>query len=132
MIDLRFLDASTANIVLDIFVDGGVQDIRVGGVSLTGFSPFAGFAAGEDDVPVEEADLEAFSDVVFAIGVEPSSGTAEYLFDVERGRVVSSSQQSTVRTRWRLQTPDATTGEPTGFELALDIDRRADFRSLDD
>lgn len=94
-------------------------------------SLFAGFAAGEDDLPVEEADLEAFSDVVFAIGVEPSAGTAEYLFDVERGRVISTSQQSTVRTRWRLQTPDATTGSPTGFELTLDIDRRADFRYLD-
>jgi hypothetical protein len=94
-------------------------------------SLFAGFAAGEDDVPIEEADLEAFSDVVFAIGVEPSSGTAEYLFDVEQGRVVSTRQQSAVRTRWILQTPDPSTGETTGFELTLDIDRRADFRHLD-
>lgn len=93
-------------------------------------SLFAGFAAGENDVPIEEADLEAFSDVVFAIGVEPSTGTAEYLFDVERRHVISSDQQSTVRTRWILQTPDGTTGEPTGFELTLDIDRRAEFRHL--
>ena len=91
-------------------------------------SLFAGFAAGENDVPVEEADLEAFADVVFAIGVEPSTGTAEYLFDVQRGRVVSTSQQSTVRTRWVLQTPDEATGEPGGFELTLDINRRAEFR----
>ena len=94
-------------------------------------SLFAGFAAGENDVPVEQADLEAFSDVVFAIAVEPSTGTADYLFDVERGRVVSSSQQSTVRTRWLLQTPDQSNGEPSGFELTLDIMRRADFRHLD-
>lgn len=94
-------------------------------------SLFAGFAAGEEDIPIEEADLEAFSDVVFAIAVEPSEGTAEYLFDVERGRVVSTSQQSTVRTRWLLRTPDGTTGEASGFELVLDIDRRADFRHVD-
>lgn len=94
-------------------------------------SLFAGFAAGEDDIPLEEADLEAFSDVVFAIGVQPSTGTAEYLFDVESGRVVSTSQQSTVRTRWLLQTPDDATGEPAGFELTLDINRRADFRHID-
>lgn len=94
-------------------------------------SLFAGFAAGENDVPVEEADLEAFSDIVFAIAVEPSTGQAEYLFDVDRGRVVSSSQQSSVRTRWLLQTPDETTGEPSGFELTLDIDRRANFRYLE-
>lgn len=93
-------------------------------------SLFAGFAAGENDVPIEEADLEAFSDVVFAIGVEPSSGTAEYLFDVEQGRVVSTRQQSAVRTRWVLQTPDQSTGETTGFELTLDINRRAEFRYL--
>lgn len=91
-------------------------------------SLFAGFAAGENDVPVEEADLEAFADIVFAIGVEPSTGTAEYLFDVEKGRVVSTSQQSSVRTRWVLQTPDESTGEPGGFELTLDIERRAEFR----
>ncbi len=94
-------------------------------------SLFAGFAAGESDVPVEQADLEAFSDVVFAIAVEPSIGMADYLFDVERGRVVSTSQQSTVRTRWLLQTPDESTGESTGFELTLDINRRADFRYVD-
>ena len=95
-------------------------------------SLFAGFAAGENDVPVEQADLEAYSDVVFAIAVEPSTGTADYLFDVEHGRVISSSQKSTVRTRWLLQTPDQTTGEPSGFELTLDIIRRADFRHLDE
>ena len=94
-------------------------------------SLFAGFAAGEDGVPVSEADLEAFADVVFAIGVEPSTGTAEYLFDVENRHVVSTTQQSTVRTRWLLQTPDETTGEPSGFELTLDINRRAEFRHLD-
>jgi hypothetical protein len=93
-------------------------------------SLFAGFAAGENDVPVEEADLESFSDVVFAIGVEPSTGTAEYLFDVERRHVVSTDQQSTVRTRWLLRTPDGTTGESTGFELTLDINRRAEFRHV--
>lgn len=93
-------------------------------------SLFAGFAAGEEGVPLEEADVEAFSDVVFAIAVEPSSGTAEYLFDVELGRVVSTSQQSIVRTRWLLRTPDESTGEASGFELVLDIDRRADFRYL--
>ena len=47
------------------------------------------------------------------------------------GRVVSTSQQSTVRTRWLLQTPDESTGESTGFELTLDINRRADFRYVD-
>lgn len=94
-------------------------------------SLFAGFAAGEDDAPVSEADLEAFSEVIFAIGVEPSTGTAEYVFDVERGRVVSSDQRSAVRTRWLLQTPDDATGAPTGFELALDIERGAEFRYLD-
>ncbi len=94
-------------------------------------SLFAGFAAGEADVPIEDADLAAFSDVVFAIAVEPSTGAAEYLFDVDEGRVVSSSQHSSVRTRWLLQTPDEATGEPSGFELTLDIVRRADFRYLD-
>ncbi len=93
-------------------------------------SLFAGFAAGEDGVPVDEADLEAFAEVVFAIVVEPSTGTAEYLFDVERHLVVATDQQSNVRTRWLLQTPDAETGDPTGFELTLDINRRADFRYL--
>lgn len=95
-------------------------------------SLFAGFAAGENDVPVDQADLEAFSDVVFAIAVEPSIGTAEYLFDVEQGRVVSTNQQSAVRTRWVLQTPDESIGQPGGFELTLDINRRADFRHLDE
>ena len=74
--------------------------------------------------------MEAYSDVVFAIAVEPSIGAAGYLFDVQRGRVVSTSQQSTVRTRWLLRTPDESTGEPGGFELMLDINRRADFRFL--
>ncbi len=93
-------------------------------------SLFTGFAAG--DGPVDASDLAAFDDVVFAIGVEPSSGTAEYSFDVDRRLVTSSLQQSTVRMVWILQTPDPVDGETTGFELDLEIRRRAEFDLAED
>lgn len=92
-------------------------------------SLFAGFAAGED--PVDESDLAAFAEFVFAIGVQPSSGTAEYLFDADRKLVTSSLQESTVRMVWILQTPDPADGDLSGFELDLEIRRRADFELLD-
>jgi hypothetical protein len=93
-------------------------------------SLFAGFAAGDE--PVDEADLAAFSDVIFAIGVEPSSGSAEYDFDAERKLVTSSLQESTVRMVWILQSPDPVNDETTGFELDLQITQRAEFRLIED
>lgn len=90
-------------------------------------SLFAGFASGESGEPVTQEDLEEYADIVFAIGVQPSTGTATTVFDVDRGRVVSSDQESTVRLVWVLETPDEATGEMSGFTLALEIDRTATF-----
>jgi hypothetical protein len=93
-------------------------------------SLFAGFASGGD--PVDESDLAGFADVVFAIGVQPSTGTAQYRFDVDRKTVTWSLQESTVRMVWILQTPDPVDGETTGFELDLEIRRRAEFDLIEE
>lgn len=90
-------------------------------------SLFAGFASGASGEAVTEEDLAEFADVRFVIGVQPSIGTATTLFDPTAGRVISTDQESTVRLRWILQTPDDQTGEITGFELMLDITQTAEF-----
>lgn len=93
-------------------------------------SLFADFASGQAGRELTESDLEQFSEVRFVINVQPSTGTAQTLFDVTAGRVVSSIQSSQVTLKWSVDTPDPS-GGITGFELNLEIDQRADFTLLD-
>ncbi len=74
-----------------------------------------------------EAELQALSGVLFSISVQPSSGTSEYLFDVDNQVVVSSSQESNVELVWVLRIPDTDSVTGTGFEFRMEIARKAEF-----
>lgn len=123
LVDVQEMDGSEVLVIESITeTDGFELDFSEVFQSL-----FAGFASGESGEPVTDEALAEFADVRFTIGVEPSIGTATTLFDPVAGRVLSSEQNSTVRLRWILQTPDDETGEITGFELMLDITQTAQF-----
>ena len=74
-----------------------------------------------------EAELQALSEVVFSISVQPSSGTSEYLYDVQNQVVVSSRQESIVELVWVLRVPDTDSVTGSGFEFRMEIARRAEF-----
>ena len=94
-------------------------------------SLFAGFASDESGGEPTEAALDQYAEIRFVVDVQPSTGVAETLYDLERRQVVSSDQDSSVELEWLLQTPDEATGEIAGFELSLQINQNTAFALQD-